>query len=998
MAQGFFVSKTLVLVGVLVSAAALATIIALAVVYAQEKGNNSGCDPPEIPHTDSPPPSAHPPVSHPTVSHPTSAHPPVSHPTSAHPTPPPPPWDKYRLPKTLIPEHYDLFLWPRLDKDPQKNYYFTGNSTVFFHCEQDTDLILIHCNKLTLTKFQNQLAKLQATDGSTPPQIEQSWLTNDTQYLAIKLRSKLSTGKKYSLYTEFEGALADDLSGFYRSEYRNEAGLTRVIATTQMQPTDARKAFPCFDEPAMKATFNITLKYKEGYKAISNMPSLENKTTTENKISWTVTAFSQTPKMSTYLLAFIVSDFDFLAEEANGTLIRIWARAQAIAEGQGSYALNVTGKILQFFESYYNITYPLPKSDQIALPDFNAGAMENWGLVTYRETALLYHPDLSSAGNKERVLKVIAHELAHQWFGNLVTIKWWNDLWLNEGFASYVEYLGANEVEKGWNVKDLIVLKDVYRVFAIDALTSSHPLSSDENEINTPAEINELFDAISYSKGASVLRMLSNFLTEPVFVKGLNIYLQKFSYQNTVYTDLFECLQKAVNESNLKLPETIDKIMGRWTRQMGFPVVTINTIFGRVSQKHFLLDPNSIVTRPSKYNYTWIVPITWMKRNSTQNTTWLLGSRETIPSMKRHGDEWILANINVTGYYRVNYDEGNWKKLVNHLLTNHTDLPVINRAQIMADSFNLARAKYRTTVKALETTKYLVKELEYIPWEAALENLAYFKLMFDRNEVFGPMKGYMRQQVEHLYNHFKTETKNWTYFADSLMDQYSMINAVSVACGYGVPDCQEMAQAFFRKWMNDSTVNPIPVNLKSSVYCNAIALGDEKQWDFAWDVLQSTTIATEADKLRSALACTEQPWLLNRYLEYTLDSSKIRKQDATKTIVAIARNVIGQSLAWDFIRVKWKHIYQQYGGGSFSFSSLIKGVTERFSSEFELQQLEQFKKDNQEIGFGSGTRALEQALENTKANIKWVAKNKGPVKKWFEAALNPQNSKLNSRL
>ncbi|XP_041031285.1 aminopeptidase N-like [Carcharodon carcharias] len=991
MAQGFFVSKTLVLVGVLISAAALATIIALAVVYAQEKQKNSGSDLPEIPDTDSPSPS-----SLPTSSLPTSSLLPPSSPT---PTPPPQPWDKYRLPETLKPEHYDLLLWPRLDKDPQKNYYFTGSSTVFFRCHQDTDVILIHCNKLTLAKWEDgELAKLHTTDDSPPPKIERSWLTNDTQYLVIKLRSKLSSGTNYSLSTEFEGALADDLSGFYRSEYINEHGKTRVIATTQMQPTDARKAFPCFDEPAMKATFNITLKYKEEYKAISNMLPLDNYTVTENKINWKVTTFNQTPKMSTYLLAFIVSDFEYLNEIANGTLIRIWARKQAIDEGQGNYALNVTGKILQFFESYYNITYPLPKSDQIALPDFNAGAMENWGLVTYRETALLYHPDLSSAGNKERVLKVIAHELAHQWFGNLVTIKWWNDLWLNEGFASYVEYLGADKVEQGWNVKDLIVLKDVYKVFAIDALTSSHPLSSDEIEINTPAEINELFDAISYSKGASILRMLSNFLTERVFVKGLNAYLQKFSYGNTVYTDLFGCLQEAVNESNLKLPGTINEIMSRWTRQMGFPVVTIDTKSGHVSQKHFLLDPNSTVTRPSKYNYTWIVPITWMKRNSAPQTDWLLNSQGLFPIMNPSGDEWILANINVTGYYRVNYDEENWKKLVNHLLINHTDLPVINRAQIMADSFNLARAKYRNTTAALETTRYLSKELEYIPWEAALENLAYFQLMFDRNDVFGPMRDYMRQQVENLYNHFKTETNNWTKFPDSLMDQYSMINAVRVACGHGLLDCQEMAQAFYRKWMNNSMVNPIPVDLKSSVYCNAIALGNEKQWDFAWKMLQKTTIATEADKLRSALACTKQSWLLNRYLEYTLDTSKIRKQDATKTIISIARNVIGQPLAWDFIRAKWKYIYQQYGGGSFSFSSLIKGVTERFSTEFELQQLEQFKKDNQEIGFGSGTRALEQALENTKANIKWVDENKDSVKKWFITAVKPQSSKIKSLL
>ncbi|XP_078097230.1 aminopeptidase N-like [Mustelus asterias] len=978
MAKGFFISKTLLVVAILAALAALATIIALAVLYAEEKnapdspGTGSPSDspgtgsPPDSPGTGSPPDS------------PGTGSPPIGN----------DPWDRYRLPGTLFPVHYQLSLWPRLQ--PPKRFTFSGNSTVFFRCKQETDLILIHCNKLQLKRFGKQLAQLEAVDGSTTPDILDSWLQNNTQYLVLKLSSKLSTSKKYSLHTQFEGALADDLSGFYRSEYTNETGHRRTIATTQLQPTDARKAFPCFDEPAMKATFNITLYHKQEHSAISNMPAINNHTILHNGSEWIVTTFGQTPKMSTYLLAFIVSDFTFRHADANGTLIRIWARDQAIQEGQADYALNVTGKILSYFEHYYNISYPLPKSDQIALPDFNAGAMENWGLITYRETALLYHPQLSSAGNKERVLMVIAHELAHQWFGNLVTIKWWNDLWLNEGFASYVQYLGANEVEKAWNVKDLIVLDDVYRVFAVDALASSHPLSSKENEINTPAEINELFDAISYSKGASVLRMLSSFLGEHVFTAGLTSYLREFAYGNTVYKNLFSHLQAAIPNSNL--PGTVDYIMSRWTLQMGFPVVTINTQNGTISQKHFLLDPNSIVTRPSQFNYTWIVPITWMKGSSRQNMIWLSKSQENS-KMISNGKDWILANIDVTGYYRVNYDEGNWEKLVQTLLSNHTTLPVINRAQIMADSFNLARAKYRTTTAALNTTKYLFKEREYIPWEAALGNLAYFKLMFDRTEVFGPMKDYMKQQVTPLYCHFKTKTGNWTKSPTDLMEQYNVINAVSVACGYGFQECQEMARGMYRKWMETTGANLIPVNLKTSIYCNAIAAGTEKEWDFAWGKLQNTTIATEAAKLRSALSCTKQPWLLNRYLQYTLDPTKIRKQDATSTIVSIASNVVGQPLAWDFVRAKWKYIFEQYGGGSFSFSGLIERVTQRFSTEFELQQLEQFKKDNEQIGFGSGTRALEQALERTKANIKWLSENQEAVNNWFiDASKNPQQN------
>ncbi|XP_059495248.1 alanyl (membrane) aminopeptidase b, tandem duplicate 1 [Stegostoma tigrinum] len=675
MGKGFFISKAVLGAAIVLAVAAAATIIALAVVYAQEKANTSGVNQPDRPGASTVPPATDSPGTVPPATDSPGTVPPATDSPGTVPpatdspgtVPPVKPWDRYRLPGDLVPDHYEVTLWPRLDKDPVKSYYFTGNSTVYFRCERKTKLILLHSHKLKVME-----PELEVVGAGSPPApaLHKYWLQNETQFLVIMLQEPLSPGTRYSLHTQFEGALADDLSGFYRSQYVNETGHTRVIATTQMQPTDARKAFPCFDEPAMKATFNITLYHKPEHTAISNMP--EGKTTMiDDGMTWIVTSFQQTPKMSTYLLAFIVSDFIFEHENTSDTEIRIWARKEAIEEGQGKYALNVTGKILDFFENYYNVSYPLPKSDQIALPDFNAGAMENWGLITYRETALLYDPKLSSAGNKERVVKVIAHELAHQWFGNLVTIKWWNDLWLNEGFASYVEYLGANKAEPQWGVKDLIVLNEVYRVFAIDALASSHPLSSEETEINTPAEINELFDAISYSKATSVLRMLSNFLSEQLFVKGLSAYLRQFSYNNTIYADLFEHLQKAVDDS-IKLPKTVSEIMSRWTLQMGFPVITINTTTGTVTQKHFLLDPNSNVTRPSKFNYTWIVPITWMKGQTKNNISWLLERQETNPEMKLNGNEWLLANIDVMGYYRVNYDERNWNNLVEQLSTNHT--------------------------------------------------------------------------------------------------------------------------------------------------------------------------------------------------------------------------------------------------------------------------------------------------------------------------------------
>ncbi|KAG9272063.1 aminopeptidase Ey-like [Astyanax mexicanus] len=981
MGKGFYISKTVGVVGIVLGAGAVATIIALSVVYSQEKSKNGDViattttiSPPGTTGTTT---TTSPPGTTGTTTATTSTG------STAAPTTVPSnePWDKYRLPDTLLPDSYELTLWPRLEPDSRNIYIFTGSSSVVFRCVKDTDLILIHSNKLNLTADPSLTAL-----GSTPaPTIKDYWMQVTTQYLVIQLNGTLKAGESYSLFTEFEGELADDLGGFYRSEY-TESGVRKVLATTQMQPTDARKAFPCFDEPAMKAEFNITILHDPSTVALSNGKQIDSVEVEVTGITLRKTTFERTRIMSTYLLAFIVSEFDFVETMEGDVQIRIFARKEAIAANQGEYALNITGPILKFFESYYNATYPLPKSDQVALPDFNAGAMENWGLITYRESALLYDPSVSSNGNKERIATIIAHELAHMWFGNLVTIRWWNDLWLNEGFASYVEYLGADHAEPEWNIKDMIILGDVHRVFAIDALASSHPLSSNEEDIMRPEQISEVFDAISYSKGASVLRMLSDFLTEPVFAQGLSSYLNTFEFSNTVYTDLWDHLQLAVDATHTSIPRNVSEIMDRWVLQMGFPVVTVNTATGQLTQEHFLLDPESVVERPSPFNYSWFVPIQWIKNGAEQNIYWLLEKQDLNDAMRTTGDEWVVLNLNVSGYYRVNYDEANWNRLLTTLQTSPESIPVLNRVQLIDDAFNLARANRILTTLALRTTLYLSAETEYMPWKSALDNLDYYYLMFDRSEVYGYLQAYIGQQVEPLFKHFQEITDNWTKIPDGHTDQYNQVNAIRMACSTGLENCTELVKGWFSEWMNNPSVNPIEPNLRSTVYCSAIAAGGAKEWDFAWNMFLSSTIAIEADKLRAALACSTTPWLLNRYLEYTL-TSNIRKQDATSTIIYIANNVVGQPLAWDFVRANWAYIFREYGGGSFSFSNLINGVTKRFSTEFELKQLEQFRDDNSDIGFGSGTLAIQQSIERTRANIKWLSQNRNDVMEWLKGAI-----------
>uniref|UniRef100_A0A8B9L6N3 Aminopeptidase n=1 Tax=Astyanax mexicanus TaxID=7994 RepID=A0A8B9L6N3_ASTMX len=905
MGKGVYISKGLAIATVVLTVSAVSGIVLMVVMYQLQIKEN----PPEEP--------------------------PTLIPTTPIPTGPPP---NLRLPDNLIPERYEVFLQPYfytvLENNTVQSHVFKGNSTVTFKCVKDTRSIFLHALQLSVSN-------VKVTDSVTRKNIEVERYEvhiNKTNFFEIQLKEVLNgNGSYYELFTEFEGELLDDLAGLYMSRYtenpvNEDDDQKRFLMASQMQPTDARKVFPCFDEPALKAVFSITIIHRPETKARSNTPG-EGKYTDIDGEQWIVTKFEPTPIMSTYLLAFTVNQFTDKEVKLENKEIRIWAKPEAINAGHASYSLQITKDILAFYEELFGLKYPLRKLDQIAIPDFGAGAMENWGLIMYRETALLYEEGVSSTSNKEWIATVIAHELAHQWFGNLVTMKWWNNLWLSEGFATYISYLGVNKVEPTWDILDLIVLKEVQPAMEVDSLNSSHPLSSTEAEIQTTAEISDLFDSISYSKGAAVLRMLCAHIGETAFFEGLKPYQHVLSLTNQTLFTLITPNQVST--------EDVESIMYGWTEQVGYPVISINTSTGEIWQEQFLLNQTVLKHRSFK--------LYWIQLFSKLILKWLVFSVVARPAYDLKPGEWLLANINCTGYYRVNYDEENWAKYVNVTL-------------------------------ALSTTKYLINETEYIPWESALNNLQYFILMFDRSEVYGPMQKYLRKQVGPLYDYFQEYTDNATV-PEKHSEQFNQINAISVACSNDVQECTEMATKLFKDWRNGT--NRIPPNLKSTIYCSAIASGDEDDWDFAWNQYEKASIATEKDKLRYALSCTKKMWLLNRYLEYTLEPSKIRKMDAVSTINHIARNVAGQALAWDFIRAHWTEITEEYGSGLMSVGSLIDEVTERFSTEFELQQLKQFRREHYGDGPGPAARALEQAIERTEANIEWVKENKQTVMNWF---------------
>lgn len=910
-------------------------------------------------------------------------YPPVSPPPPIKPTVIPtgrPP--TLRLPDNVIPESYNVFIQPYLYPAITNNYTnqsfaFTGNSTVKVNCMRDSKSIFLHAQNLNVTTLE-----VRKSDSNEKLSLRgYKMYYDESNFLEIQLEDKMLENGTYDIFTKVEGELFDGLDGFYVSQYTAKAKAeeeededqerNRFLATSLLQPTNARKVFPCFDEPALKAAFQITIIHKPDTSALSNEIGDPDQTEIDGE-EWIVTKFPKTLIMSTYSLAFTVSDFK-LKTKLSGTNIRIHARSDAINAGLVDHALEVTNTILNQYVYVFGLKYPRSKIDQIALPDISAGAMGNLGLISYQESGLLFDKSTASTFDEERVATLIAHKLANQWFGNLVTMRWWNELWLNEGFATYMSYIGVETY--GWDLRDLTVLRETQTAFLVDSLNSSHPLSMKENDVQTFSQITELFDDISNSKGAAVLRMLATLMHEENFMKGIKIYLAKFQYQNTVYKDLLECLQEETKED-------LEGFMSTWIEQVGYPVITIITQTGETSQEHFLLKHTT-----QGHDFEWQVPISYIKTRDFTVRTDLM--KQKGPIRKPHfilqdKDEWLLANVNCTGFFRVNYDEENWNMLCMQLERNHHVIPVINRGQLIDDAFNIARAHRLNVTIALNLTKYLVNDIEYIPWESALKNLDHLVLMFDRSEVYGPITKYIRNLITQLYDHFEEYTINGTV-PEKHTDQYNQVNAISVACSHGLTKCTKMARSLFEDYKNNS--NHIHPNLRKEIYCSAIATGDEDDWEFAWKEYQRATVPAEKDKLRYALSCTKEIWLLNRYLQYTLDPSKIRKMDMVSTINYIAKNVAGQPLAWDFVRGQWSYITQEYGAGAMSLGSLLDAVTKRFSTDVELVELKQLQREQEEKNQGLAARALEQAIERTEANIDWVKLNKQLVKDWFTGEL-----------
>ncbi|XP_053911418.1 aminopeptidase Q [Cuculus canorus] len=847
-----------------------------------------------------------------------------------------------RLPRHLQPLHYDLELWPRARREQGGPLWFSGQVNITVRSRREAAAVTLHSAGLRPRGHPEVRGPLSRPGAAL--RVAAVRQDEEGEVLVLEMRERLQAGQRYVLQLGFQGWLHEDLYGLFFSRYSHQ-GRSSMLIASQLEPTYARRVYPCFDEPAMKATFNIRIVHDPSYVALSNMPAIDvSEMKDENGSLWAVTTFNTSLKMSTYLTAFVICDFDYVTRTERGNEIRIWARKEAVKNGHLDYALNITGAIFSFLEDLLNVSYPLPKTDLVALPEFGAGAMENWGLVTFQESSLMYLPSHKFTCRKAMIAIIVSHELGHQWFGNLVTMKWWNDLWLNEGLASYFEYLGATFVEPKLSLDKIFYDHVVQPVLRDDNEIGFRSLSEREDRINGSFSLMSLFDSITYNKGAAITWMLSGFLTEKLFIRALTSYLKEFSFSNANQDDLWTHIQMVVDaQDEVQLPASVKQIMDTWTCQNGFPVLTLNLTTGTISQEQFLNKKNESST--DSYNNTWIIPISWMRNGSSQPLMWLDKSSKVFPEMQVSESEydWILLNVNLSGFYRVNYDQLNLKRLARLLENDPKAIPAVSRFQLIDDIFALTQFGYIQIETALELTKYLAREDELFIWNTVLLHLIPDDLesTLKNYEVYPLLKKYLLKRMSPIYNYYAGFIRqNVDALEDDYFAQVYLEKLFTTACWLGLQDCLNLSSELYARWMDNPEVK-IPFLIRRTVCCYGVAMGSDKEWNFAWEMYNHNE-STEEDKdmLLFAMSCAKESWLIYRYLQYGL-SHTLSSSNCTSVIIHyVVTKDTGHRIAWEFVTENWPLLSERYGK---ELLHDVLRVMERFvNTDVQIQELQVF--------------------------------------------------------
>lgn len=740
-----------------------------------------------------------------------------------------------------------------------------------------------------------------------------------------------------TLTIEFSGKITEPMNGLYPSNFVEE-GKKQMILATQFESHHAREVFPCIDEPEAKATFDLTLiTPDDGGAVISNTP-VKKQETVNDRLK---TSFETTPVMSTYLLAFAHGNMTYLeAKTARGTLVRTYATpSKTVHTG---FALETAVKYLQFYEDYFNIPYPLEKCDLIALPDFASGAMENWGMITFREQCLIYDPVNTSLPTKQYVAMVTAHELAHMWFGNLVTMRWWTDLWLNEGFASWVEYLAVDKLFPEWDIWTQFITDEQQPALKLDALDNTHPV---EVPIKHPDEIRSIFDAISYNKGASVIHMLHGYLGAEDFRDGLRHYLTTHAYKNTDTADLWASLEEISGKP-------VKKFMHTWTSQPGFPLVSVENKKGTISlsQQRFYTEPPK---EPSRTR--WPVPLL------AKGLPLTLDSAHALLAQ----DDKVVIKLNEgqTGFYRTRYDADSLAALKNGIPT----MEPLDRLGLLADTFETAKAGLTSVTDALKLLDAYQNETNAAVWDIIAMSIGEIRRVMDDERVRKKMKPFIIKITSKELVRLGWEEKP----GDSHFDR--LLRPTIIGLNASADEPSVLAESK-RRYNAMKIPEDIPADLRGVVYSTVARHGDAATFIRLLGMHDSSSNSEERTTLAAALTAFKQPELIEQALEQ-VTTEVVRNQDAMYWVAYSFMNYYAKHYTWEWMVKNWNWLEKNLGS-DLSFYRTPIYAARSFSDETFAKEYKKFFKEKSAPGI---ERSIKQGAEMLAWQIAWKKRDLSSV-------------------
>ena len=824
-----------------------------------------------------------------------------------------------RLLDTFTPNHYNL----TLDLTRAEEKEFSG--TVIISGDSTSESISLHSKGLTIQS---------ATIDNQPANVSFG------EFDELKLSQPNLKNGNHTIHIDFSGTITDAMHGLYPCYFTHD-GVKKQLFATQFESHHAREVFPCVDEPAAKAEYDLTLITRPGITVLGNMPV---KSEEENGDSLTTT-FEKTPRMSSYLLAFVIGELHKkTARTKSGVEVNVWA-TPAQNENTLDFALDIATRSIDFYDEYFGVKYPLPKSDHVALPDFSSGAMENWGLITYRESCLLADPELTPESSRRFIATVIAHELSHQWFGNLVTMNWWNDLWLNESFANMMEYVAIDALHPEWRMWEDFATNEVTAALRRDSLDGVQSVQAD---VNHPDEISTLFDpAIVYAKGGRLLVMVRKLIGEEAFRAGLKSYFEKFAYKNTVGNDLWQELELASGQP-------IVNLMNTWISQPGLPVVSVSNSHDTaiLSQERFFIGEH----QPS--DALWPIPLFANQPLDVK----ILDQKETTVSIEKP----LQLNCGLSAHFVTKYDESTRE----YLLKNITELPTLDKICILQDATILARAGFENSASLLPLALSLKTETNEKVFGMAAGALTELRKFVDDNDA-------ARDSLKKISGEFARATfeeLGWDE-KDGESDDDRERRTTALSLMMYSEDKEVLNEAKTR--FDNNKLEDLPTEIRALIIsANVRHFETPEMIENLFAAYKNTPSNDLQNDIAIGLTSTKNPETAEKILANIKDSNIIRPQDASRWFVYLIRTRESRQIAWNWLKENWVWVEGTFGEDK-SYDDFIRYAATALLTSNELDDFRQFFEPMENIP--ALTRTIKLGITEISARVELIERDKADV-------------------